>query len=65
MNKINHTEGYMNISTELLYRIYIILLGSGILLLTLRYFYLKTYSPKNLFQKNISYVEIRAWREKQ
>ncbi len=55
----------MNISTELLYRIYIILLGSGILLLTLRYFYLKTYSPKNLFQKNISYVEIRAWREKQ
>lgn len=55
----------MNISTELLYRIYIILFGSAVVCLALRYFYAKMNSKKSFFQKPISYVEIRAWREKQ
>lgn len=54
----------MNISTEHLYTIYIILLGSGALLFALRYLYAKSNSKKKRFQKPISYVEIRAWREK-
>lgn len=64
MNKAIYTEGYMNISTEHLYTIYIILLGSGALLFALRYLYAKSNSKKKRFQKPISYVEIRAWREK-
>jgi len=55
----------MNISTELLYRIYIVLFVSGVVCLSLRYFYAKMNSKKSFFQKSISYVQIRSWREKQ
>lgn len=54
----------MNISMEFFYTIYIILLGAGALFVALRYFYVKSNAKKNRFQKPISYVEIRAWREK-
>lgn len=55
----------MDISTELLYRIYMILFGSGVVCLALRYLYVKATAKKSFFQKPISYVEIRTWREKQ
>ena len=54
----------MNISMEFFYTIYIIILGSSALFMALRYFYVKSKSKKKRFQKPISYVEIRAWREK-
>jgi len=53
----------MNISMDFFYTIYIILLGFGVLFMAMRYFYAKSNSKKR-FQKPISYVEIRAWREK-
>lgn len=52
------------LSMELLYTIYVILLGSGALCLILHYFYSKRHSQKSLFRKPINYIEIRTWRER-
>lgn len=52
------------LSIELLYTIYVILLGSGALYLILHYFYSKRHSQKSLFRKPINYIEIRTWRER-
>ncbi|CUH97520.1 putative membrane protein [Propionispora sp. 2/2-37] len=53
----------MDMSMETLFTVYIILLGLTALFLILRYVYSKINSQKSLFQKPISYVEIRTWRK--
>ena len=53
-------EDYMDMLIE---NPYIILLGLGVFCLLLRHFYSQFYPPKSIFQKPISYVEIRAWKD--
>mgnify|MGYP000853076831 CR=1 FL=1 len=49
---------------ENLYELYIVLLGSGVVCLMLRYVYSRAFRKKSIFQKPENYVVIRTWRKR-